>query len=353
MTGTMKAIKIQEQGKAAVVDAPVPKLRPDRILVKTVAVALNPTDWKHIDFIPNAPGCTSGCDFAGVVQEVGADVRSVKKGDRIAGWTHGGNGDNHEDGSFAEYLAAKDGIFLKIPDNVSFEEAATLGVGISTIGQGLYQSLKLPLPSEPAKERFPLLIYGASTATGTLAVQFAKSSGLEVIATCSPRNFDLVKSLGADAVFDYNSPTVGADIRKHTNNKLYYAFDCVAEGNSAQICADSLSTETASRKPQYSALLWIDMPREDVEARTTLGYTIFGEGFTKAFGPGHFPASQEDYEFGKKFWKLSEKLLAEGKFKVHRPDVRGGGLEGVLEGLDELRQGKVSGKKLVYKISEA
>lgn len=95
------------------------------------------------------------------------------------------------------------------------------------------------------------------------------------------------------------------------------------------------------------------MPREDVEARTTLGYTIFGEGFTKAFGPGHFPASQEDYEFGKKFWKLSEKLLAEGKFKVHRPDVRGGGLEGVLEGLDELRQGKVSGKKLVYKISEA
>lgn len=349
----MKAIKIQELGKATVVDAPIPKLRPDRALVKTAAVALNPTDWKHIDFIPNAPGTTSGCDFAGVVQEVGENFTAAKKGDRIAGWTHGGNGDNQEDGSFAEYLVAKDGIFLRIPDSVSFEEAATLGVGISTIGQGLYQSLQLPLPSQPAKERFPLLIYGASTATGALAVQFAKLSGLDVIATCSPRNFDLVKELGADAVFDYNSPTVGADIRAHTGNKLYYAFDCIAEGNSAQICADALSTETAAQKPQYSGLLWIEVPRSDVEARTTLGYTIFGESFTKAFGPGHFPAKQEDYEFGKSFWKLSEQLLAEGKFKVHRPDVRGGGLEGVLDGLNELRQGKVSGKKLVYKIADA
>lgn len=57
---------------------------------------------------------------------------------------------------------------------MAFEEAATLGVGILSVGQSLYQSLQLPLPSAPAKKEFPVLIYGGSTATGTLAIQFAK-----------------------------------------------------------------------------------------------------------------------------------------------------------------------------------
>ncbi|KAF9630187.1 Alcohol dehydrogenase superfamily zinc-containing [Lasiodiplodia theobromae] len=348
---TMKVLKIND-GSAAIVSAPIPSLRPNHILVKTIAVALNPTDWKHIWAFSGTAGCTSGCDYAGVVTAVNPGS-AFKPGDRVAGWTHGGNISNKEDGSFAEYLVANEGIALKIPEGVSFEQAATLGVGITTVGQGVYQTLGLPLPGGERKgEREKLLVYGGSTATGTLAVQFAKLSGFEVIATSSPRNFALLKALGADAVFDYNSPTVGADIRKHTANRLYYAFDCISEGNSAQICADALSTDTAARKPSYAALLYTELPREDVVAKVTMAYTVFGEGFWKPFGPGDYPASTEDYEFGKKFWKLSEKLLEEGKLKVHPPDVRDGGLEGVLEGLRELKDGKVSGKKLVYKIAE-
>ena len=57
---------------------------------------------------------------------------------------------------------------------MSFEEAATLGVGVTTVGQALYQSLGLPYPTEPTKEKVHLLIYGGSTATGTLAIQYAK-----------------------------------------------------------------------------------------------------------------------------------------------------------------------------------
>jgi len=170
----MKVIKIQSRGQAAVVDAPVPKIRPDYILVKTAAVALNPTDWKTIDRI-EAPNATVGCDYSGVVEDVGPKVNaSFKKGDRVAGFVHGGNAVQPEDGAFGEYVVAKAGLQLKVPDGVSFEEAATLGVGITTIGQGLYQSLGLPLPDSPSKEKFPVLIYGASTATGTLAVQFVK-----------------------------------------------------------------------------------------------------------------------------------------------------------------------------------
>jgi hypothetical protein len=62
------------------------------------------------------------------------------------------------------------------------------------------------------------------------------------------------------------------------------------------------------------------------------------------------PAKPEDWEFGKMFWTLSEELLAQGKIKVHRPSVNEGGkgLEGVLKGMQAMREGKVSGKKLVY-----
>lgn len=85
-----------------------------------------------------------------------------------------GNVVDHETGAFAEYILAKGGLQAKIPDSLSFEEASTLGLGIATVGQGLYQSLGLPLPDESPKERKPLLIYGGSTATGTLAIQYAK-----------------------------------------------------------------------------------------------------------------------------------------------------------------------------------
>ncbi|KAK7538814.1 chaperonin 10-like protein [Phyllosticta citribraziliensis] len=346
----MKAIKIKTPGHAEVEDVSTPQIRPGYVLVKTVAVALNPTDWKHIDFVP-CEGSTSGCDFAGVVQELGPGVTDVAVGDRIAGFAHGGNANNKEDGAFAEYLVAKAGPHMKIPESVSWEEAATLGVGITTVGQGLYQSLRLPLPEQPAKTKFPVLIYGGSTATGALAIQFAKLSGLDVITTCSPRNFDLVHSLGASAAFDYNSPTCGADIRAHTQNSLYHAFDCVSEHSSPTICAEALSTETSSKKPAYSALLNVEFPRQDVDARQTLGYTVVGEEFFK-FG-ANFPAKKEDFEFGKMFWALSQRLLEEKKFRVHQPDVRDGGLNGVLEGLNDLRQGKVSGKKLVYRIGSA
>lgn len=81
---------------------------------------------------------------------------------------------NHEDGAFAEHVAAKASVTAKIPDSMSFEEAATFGVGVTTVGQALYQSLGLPYPTEPTNDKIHLLIYGGSTATGTLAIQYAK-----------------------------------------------------------------------------------------------------------------------------------------------------------------------------------
>lgn len=233
---------------------------------------------------------------------------------------------------------------MKIPDNVSFEEAATLGVSISTVGQGLYQSLKLPQPDHKTSDKTPVLIYGGATATGLFAIQFAKLSGLDVVTTCSPKNFDLVKKYGADTAFDYaDASKCSQQIKEYTNDKLKYVFDCISEKNSPQICADAIG----SAGGEYSALLQVpNFPRKDVNSRTTLAYTILNEDFKFA---GHeMPASKEDFEFAEKFWDLSTKLMAEGKIKVPPMKVGKNGLEGVFEGLDALRNGKVSGQKLVY-----
>lgn len=161
--------------KTASIDSNIklPSLRPDYVLVKTIAVALNPTDWKHINFVESP--ATIGCDFAGIVENVGADVKTRwKKGDRVYGFAHGGNEVQPEDGAFGEFLVAKGETIMRVPDDMSFEEAATFGVGTLTVGQGLYQSLGLPFPDQPVEESFPILIYGGSSATGALAIQYAK-----------------------------------------------------------------------------------------------------------------------------------------------------------------------------------
>ncbi|MCJ1393668.1 hypothetical protein MMC18_006544 [Xylographa bjoerkii] len=349
----MKAVVIQAPKKAELVsDRPEPKLRHDYVKVKTVAVALNPTDWKHVDFLAS-PGALCGCDYSGIVEEVGESVtRSWKVGDKICGMTHGGNAVQHEDGAFAEHIVAKADVQIKIPESLSFEEASTLGVGISTVGQALYQSLELPLPSNPAKEAFPLLIYGGSTATGSLAIQFAKLSGLTVVTTASPHNHSFVKELGADAVFDYNDPSCVEKIKEYTKDKLYYAFDTIANERTGAMCVAAMASGS-STPLKYSSLLGVEkLPREDVENKHTLAYTTMGESFTMGENGPKLPASKDDMEFGKTFWELSCKLLTEKKVKVHPVDVRPDGLKGVLDGMEEMRQGKVSGKKLVYRIAE-
>lgn len=172
----MKAIVLQgEPGKASLVtDRPSPKPRSGYVLVDVKAVALNPTDWKHIDYLNNK-GSLVGCDYAGVVAETGSGYsKQWKVGDRICGFAHGGNELQTEDGAFAERIAVKADIQFRIPGKMSFEDAATLGVGIVTCGQGLFQQMGLNLPDNPSTKGEVVLIYGASSATGTLGIQFAK-----------------------------------------------------------------------------------------------------------------------------------------------------------------------------------
>lgn len=171
------------------------------------------------------------------------------------------------------------------------------------------------------------------------------SSGLTVLATCSSHNFPLVKSRGAHHVFDYNDPNAIADIKAATSNKLSLIFDCVGEGATPGFCYEAMGTSGG----KYSSLLFpVDGPRKDIAVSMVFAYTAYGEAFTK-FG-FDTPAKREDYVYASEFFGLCEGLLDEGKLVPHPSGKRADGLEGVPEGLKELREGRVSGEKLVYEV---
>jgi NADPH:quinone reductase-like Zn-dependent oxidoreductase len=172
----MKALKIFGPNDARIVsDAPKPTLSsPNNFIVKIVAIALNPTDWKHIEY--GAPS-TVGCDCSGIIEEVGSNIaEKYKKGDRVFTFVHGSNKLEPDNGAFAEYAEAS--FALRIPEGISFEEAAAGAVGIGTVGQGLYQEMGLPWPEsaveEPGKKKKQILIWGGSSGMGAMGIQFAK-----------------------------------------------------------------------------------------------------------------------------------------------------------------------------------
>lgn len=164
-----------------------------------------------------------------------------------------------------------------------------------------------------------------------LTVWYDPRSGLTVITTTSPKNFDLVRSYGADEVFDYHDPECGKKIRQRTNNSIRYVLDCISTKSSFGITAEALSSDTSKGELQMLALLppegW---ERSDVNARWMLAYTSFGEPFNK-FG-ADWPVKPDHYDFGCKFWALSGEYIASGKIKPHPIEIRQGGFEKIAEG---------------------
>lgn len=176
------AIVVNEVGKLAVRhDIPVPSIQAGVAMVKTAAVAINPVDGKMLEYSPQ-PGTTHGYDFSGSIVALGENVPGhLKVGDRVAGTVHGMNPALPSVGAFAGYIAAPADLLLKIPDDMTFEEGASIGLGLFTAGLGLFQELKVPgsldtaaqAIENPFKSDF-VLVAGGATATGTRAIQLLK-----------------------------------------------------------------------------------------------------------------------------------------------------------------------------------
>lgn len=331
---------------ADVKDIPIPSISSNQILVKVHAVALNPTDFKHIDLL-SPPHSVVGNDFAGEVTQVGDEAAKLwKVGDRVAGAVHGGlYGDR---GAFAEYLKADADLAWKIPDGMDDTEATTYGVSASTAMMVLNGRLGLPwLGEEKTVENVDksIFIYAGSTSAGLYSIQLAKAVGYKVVTTASPKSFDLVKKYGADAVFDYRSSTVAADIIAEYPN-ISSAMDCFSEGVSTGICAEVIKR---SGGKVITLLPRGKSQTPGVEYEGIMLYTAYGQAFQwlPPVGP-KFPASPKDRELFAKFCASLPQIV--GTLKPIPISVKTGGFGDILAGLDELRAGQVSGNKLVVKL---
>jgi NADPH:quinone reductase-like Zn-dependent oxidoreductase len=173
---------------------------------------------------------------------------------------------------------------------------------------------------------------------------------LNPITVCSPHNFDLVKSYGATAVFDYKQPSCIGDIRKHTNNSLKYVLDCVCEPDTMQFSFKCLA-RTGGR---YSTLEpyaeFLHTRPRTVVADWVLGPSLLGEEITWP-EPFTRQKSEELRGFGVDFFITAQKLLDEGQLKPHPIRLVSGGLYGVQEGLELLRKKQISGQKLVCSLA--
>ena len=183
------------------VERPLPK--DDEVLVRVQAASVNRAD---LDGLGPRPGFVRlflgvraprnhrmGIDVAGIVESIGANATRFRPGDRVFAdlFPHGG-------GAFAEYACAPEKAFQLMPDDMSFEDAATLPHSAILALQGL--RLRRGRSIKPGDQ---VLIVGASGNVGPFAVQIAKSMGAEVTGVCRTEKMDFVRSLGADHVIDY------------------------------------------------------------------------------------------------------------------------------------------------------
>jgi NADPH:quinone reductase-like Zn-dependent oxidoreductase len=180
---------------------PNDELGDHKVLVKVQAWAINPCDYMLQDRNMVHYPIILGCDVAGIVEAVvpGSSAAShFRIGDRVFGFT-ANNG-------FQDYVALEYKLMTKIPDDMAYRDAVGFGLCSATSALFLFGKhyLHLDYPKlDLLKNGKSLLVWGGSSAVGSNAIQLATAAGYDVITTCSKKNFDYVKGLGAVQAFDY------------------------------------------------------------------------------------------------------------------------------------------------------
>lgn len=171
-----------------------------------------------------------------------------------------------------------------------------------------------------------------------------------MVTTCSPHNFDLVRSYGADLVFDYNSPACAQDIRAATQNSLRYALDPFAEARTLRLCHEAIG-RTGGRYcalEQYQENL---CSRKTVKHELVMGGAISGKG-VELPEPYGIPPQPEIGAWARPWYKTIQNLIDTGKLKPCPLQTISGRFDGILRGLEMLKKGSVSGKKLLVELEK-
>jgi len=349
----MKEAIIHKGPRVEIINSNIPSPEADQLLIKVIVSGSNPKDWKRAQWTQQA--LNQGDDIAGIVHEVGENVTEFKKGDRVAAF--------HQmmapHGSYAEYAISWEHCTFHIPQKISFEEAATIPLAGITAAMGLYQRLGLPLPWHPATEKTPLIIYGAATAVGSYAIQLAQLSNIHPLICVAGRGVKHVEGLidkdKGDLILDYRDgdEKLVQSLReavKQSGGKVEYAFDAVSEkGSYINICQvlDARSGKITLVLPGKE---YTEIPSGITKTQTTCGAVFAAmdsDPWEKKVG-----TKTGNQEFGFVMFRLFGRGLAKGWFKGHPYELVPGGLGGIEEALTNLKDGKASAVKYVFRIGE-
>ena len=360
-----------KQARLEVKPAPYTPPRPNEIVVRNRAVAVNPIDW-----ILQVVGSVIypwikypfilGTDLAGEVAEVGSAVTRFQVGDRVLGHAVGSAKTHNSatEGAFQTYTVVLAHMTAPIPSALPYESAVVLPLGLSTAACGLFQKdyLALQYPSPvPKPTGETLLVWGGSTSVGSNAIQLAVAAGYEVITTASPRNFEYVQKLGASRVFDYSSKSVVRDVIAALQGKTLAGALAIGTG-SAEFCVDivhackgSKFVSTASTAVSFDALpphpgmgavlplflriaastvsLQVKCRLRNIRTKFIIGDTLMDNEVSRVIYEDFLPLA-----------------LAEGRYAaVPEPDVVGTGL-GCLQAALDIQKKGVSARKVVVSL---
>ncbi|GGL49923.1 NADP-dependent oxidoreductase [Sporolactobacillus putidus] len=309
----MKAVVINHYGSKEelheiLVEDPVPG--PRQVIVKLSATSINPIDWKlregYLKQLFDWPfPIILGWDAAGVIIEVGEQVTEWKKGDRVFARPA-----TTRFGTYAEYAAVDADLLARIPENISFAEAASVPLAGLTAWQALFDHADL----KPGEK---VLVHAGAGGVGSLAVQFAKARGAYVIATAGAENSDFLKSLGVDEVIDYHTThfedvlsdidvvfdTMGGEIQKAS-------FKVLKKGTGRLVSIVSAPDQTLAERYGVAAeSIWLKENGEQLKEIADL----LASGKVKAIVGTEFPFSEQGL---KEAHALSETHHARGKIVI-------------------------------------
>jgi NADPH2:quinone reductase len=227
----MRAMVFDHYGEPDIMslrDVPVPEPQDGEVLIRVGYAGVNPSDSKARSGQSARGGYryrevsfpfVTGMDAAGIVEQMGASVTEFRRGDRVVTWSAA---DGKTWGSYAEFIRVPARNVSPMPRSLNFAQAAVVPVASLTAFQSLFHTEKGALI--PGQK---VLIHGAAGGVGSFAVQFAKSGGLLVAATCGTANVEYVRSLGAERVIDYRTEHVCQAVRDWSVGGVDVVLDAV------------------------------------------------------------------------------------------------------------------------------
>ncbi|KAI5950631.1 hypothetical protein CANMA_005291 [Candida margitis] len=342
---------------------PIPEVSPHEVLVQNKAIGLNPIDWKGkkygfgIYHFPWINGRESSGDIVKVGSKVAhSEINNLSIGDKVI--VSSTSYRDNRTSTFQQFTAIDSRLVWKLPPQYSYEDGATIGVGLVTAGILLYNSFGFELTSTPKQRTGTLLVWGGSTIVGIYSAQMAKLHGLTVIAIAGNKHASYLTSLGVDHVIDRfgTDEEILAKIDELAPHGVDFGIDCVSKETAIKVLnildtnSDKLEPRTGlgsekdgEKKPTKGKPLFagvVGVPRDDqVPKSVTLKPVVI-----KRF--------HEDIEFGAKFIAITTSFLEKSQIKPARYKQYDGGLEIIEGALNDLEKIGANGEKYVVSIKD-